>query len=126
MRRYEFAGHAHFMRHIWPALGGPDFRIVAKVRDQLVVFVKDGYAPVQVGHKKIAISLIKVAGPPELVGDEPDVFALERKVLQPVGAAVGHHDDRLRSPGVDPDSMRALELAGCAALSSPGSDVLGL
>src|SRR5260370_40727580 len=122
MRRYEFAGHAHFMRHIWPALGGPDFRIVAKVRDQLVVFVKDGYAPVQVGHKKIAISLIEVAGPPELVGDEPEVFALERKVLQPVVAAGGHRNDPLRSPRVDQDSMWAMQVAGCAARSSPGSD----
>src|SRR5260221_9512414 len=54
------------------------------------------------------------------------MLALQRKVLQPMVAAVGHYDDRSRPPCVDPDSMRTIELAGCAAFSAPGSDVLRL
>src|SRR5258708_6187541 len=54
------------------------------------------------------------------------MLALEGKVLQPMVAAVGHYDDRSRLPCVDPDSMRTIELAGRAALSAPGSDVLRL
>src|ERR1051326_8318248 len=64
--------------------------------------------------------------PAQLIGDEAEMFSIEREVLQPFIRAVSHNDDRLCAARVDPDSMGAIELSCFLALSSPGANVIEL
>src|SRR5882757_7518333 len=64
--------------------------------------------------------------PTQLVVNEPKMLALERKVLQSMITAIGHHNDRFRSARIDPDSVRTIQLAGCCTFPAPGSNVFGV
>src|SRR5690349_8852748 len=62
----------------------------------------------------------------QLIGDETEMFSIEREVLQTLIRAIGHNDDRLCAARVDPYSMRAIEPSSFLALPSPRANVIEL
>src|SRR5262249_39619806 len=85
----------------------------------------DHLAP-QIREHYLSVALVKMTGQLGCVEDEVEVFAVQCKTLQAVVGAGSDYKDGGFAPGIDPNAMRAVQLAGAATMSSKGADEFGV
>src|SRR5439155_20411788 len=73
--------------------------------------------------QKLAVALVEMTRPSQIVVNEADVLTVEREVLEALITAVGDSDDGVRPARVDPNAVRAIEFAGFLAFAAPGPHV---
>lgn len=99
---------------------------VAELDDELVVFVEEGDAGFEVGDDHELAVGMKVARGAKVVGDEPDVLAVEGEGLQAAIGAVGNDEDRGVAAQIDHQAVRAIGLAGVFAFAAKAADIFGV
>ncbi len=84
---------------------------VAEVFDDRVLFVDERYPAVEIGNDDRSLLFVEVTRQSESL-HEVDVCAVEGKTLKPVIPPIGDDQQGRRSPCIDPDAVRLVELSG--------------